>query len=362
MRRSEQAWRSSEVPYFGGPVARPSADPFLPFADREVVWAQRVMAVLLGIGSILAGFAAVGAVYVISFVFGFMSSPSRTEVAVGAAFGVAIAGAGVAIAVAAWRAAGRRSGLTVHSAGLQILYRSFARPMVIPRSAVRVVSFEDGRKHLRGRERFPVSGDLPDDVFVDALENPSAGPLDDLDTTRRGRIDPWPGVIWERPERTSHGPAYTHDDPDAAGWASRGARAPILGRWSDSAFLFNKSGSSLPFLRADALDVPNVAVVFNEPLRLPRSAWWYGLLPSLSRAAAFYPAGRSTRGVLMHVQDPDAAGRALASWGVVRDITADDVIEQGLLLAKPLMGWRAGVYALLIGGPILLNLIIRWLR
>jgi hypothetical protein len=102
--------------------------------------------------------------------------------------------------------------------------------------------------------------------------------------------------------------------------------------------------------------------VFNEALRLPRSAWWFGLLPSLSRAAAFYPAGRSTRGILMHVENPDAARRALAEWDVVREITADDVTEQGLLLAKPLLGWRAGVYALIVAGPILLNLIIRALR
>ena len=363
MRRSEQAWRGSEVPYFGpAPVRHQPGDVFLPFADGRVVWAERVFAVLIRLGSIIAGFAVVGAVYVFAFVFGFMSSPSRTEVAVGVVFGAVVAIVGVAIAVAVYRAAGVSSGLTVRPDGLQIVYRSFSRAMMVPRSAVRVVSIEDGPRRRWDRERFPVSGDLPDDVFVDALDNPSAGPLDDLDTTRRGRLTPWPGVIWERPDKPAHGPRYPHDDPNAEGWASGGTRPPILGRWADSAFLFNRSGSSLPFLRGDALDVPNVAVVFNDPLRLPRGAWWFGLLPSLSRTAAFHPASRMTRGILMHVENPDAARRALAAWGVVREITADDVTEEGLLLAKPLMGWRAGVYALIVAGPILLNLIIRALR
>lgn len=363
MRRSEHAWRGSEVPYFGAAVAhRDTPKIFLPFADREAVWAERVMAVLLGIGSILAGFAVVGALFVMSFVFGFMSSPDRTEIAAAIALGAAIAVVGLAFAVAAWRAAGVPMGLTVDHAGLEIAYRSFSRPMIVPRSAVRVVAIEDGRTRLRDRERFPVSGDLPDDVFVDALDNPSAGPLDDLDTARRSRLDPWPGVIWEKPNAPSHGPSYSHDDPGAPGWASGGARGPLLRSQPEGASLFNRSGSSLPFLRGDVLDVPNVALIFDEPLRMPKSAWWFDLLPSPSRVAAFYPRGRTTRGVLMHVRDPNPARAALVPWGVVREITADDVTEQGLLLAKPLTGRRAAVYSLLVAGPIVLSLIIRWLR
>jgi hypothetical protein len=359
MRRSEEVWRGSEVPFFGSYVARRDPGMFLAFADRGSRSARRIAAILLAAGSVIAGVATTGFFFFAALILEFGTPPDGTDVGIAIALGAAVAVGGVAIAVAEYRRAGRPVGLTVHDDRLTIVYPSFARPLVVPRSAVRAIAIEAGSQSMRDRERFAVAGDVPDDAFVDALDVPSAGPLGDLDTARRWRIDPTPGVIWERPDTPAHGHGYAHDDPDRAGWASGGSTVPPAR--SRTAFLFNKHGHSLPFLRSDVLDVPNVAVVFEDPIRIPRPSFWFEIAPRSPRSV-YYRGGRRARGVLLHVADPVTAERTLGRWGVVRQITAEDVTDEGLLLAKPLVGWRATAYAALVVGPIVLNLIIRWLR
>lgn len=320
---------------------------------------RRVGAVLLAIGSVVAGVAVVGVILFMALIFEFGSPPDGTDLAVAVALGAPIALGGIIIAIIEYRRAGTRSGVTIGSDRLTIAYPAFSRALVVPRALIRAIAIEETGTRSLARERFAVAGDLPADVFVDALDVPSAG-FGDLDTARRDRIDPTPAVIWERPDRRAYGMDDAHDDPDRAGWASGGSAPPPPPPPRD-AFLFSRQGHSLPFLRSDMLDVPNVAIVFREPIRLPRASWWFGFGPRSARSA-FYRGGRETRGVLLNVGDPTGARMALESWDVVRPITAEDVIEQGLLLAKPLVGWRALAYALLIGGPALLSLIIRWLR
>lgn len=363
MRQSERAWHGSEVPYFGRYAApRPEvparAETFFPFADHGARTAQRIMAVLIAVGSVLGGAALAGLMLVVSFVLSFGSPADGTDVLVAALLGGALAVGGVVSGILAYRQALRQSGMAVHDDGLAIRYPSFRRPMMVPRAAVRAVAFDDAGR--LARERFPVAGDLPDDVFVDALDHPSAGPLEDLETARRGRTDPSPGVIWERPDLGARGSGYAHDNPDHAGWASAGAMPPMAVP-QRSAFLFGRHGSSLPFLRSGALDMPNVAVLFHDRIRTPRPSLWFDLSPIMSRLALFR-GGRPTRGVLLHVTDPGAVAAAMAPWGIVREITAEDVTQEGLLLAKPLVGWRAAAYAAIVVGPVLLNLLLRALR
>lgn len=360
MSRSEQVWQGSDVPYFGAPAGSRSGTggTFLRFADRTSPTARRVAAVLFGVAAIVAGVAVTGILLFMALVLEFGSPPNGADLALALAFGAPVAIGGLILAVIAYRHAGAPTGMTVGAENLTIAYPSFSRPLVIPRTAVRAIAIDDGSDPLGDRERFPVRGDLPDDVFVDALDIPSAGLLGDLDSARRGRVDPTPGVIWERPETPSHGDPYRHDDPQRPGWAAGdSAPRPRFRR----GFLFNRHGHSVPFLRSDVTDVPNVAVVFLHPIRIPRPAWWSGIAPGSARAA-HYRGGHEARGILVHVVDATAARRALEPWQVVREITAEDVTEQGLLLAKPLVGWRTAVFALLLFGPMIMGLVLRALR
>lgn len=313
---------------------------------------------LFGVGAVVSGIAVFAVLWFAALILEFGSMPDGTDTAFALAFGAPLAIGGLIIAVIAFRHAGDPTGMTVTEDALTIAYQSFGRPLVVPRAAVRAVAIDEGSDPLHDRERFPVRGALPDDVFVDALDVPDAGLLGDLDTARRSRIDPTPGVIWERPETRAYGDAYGHDDPERAGWASGGSsRRPLFRR----GFLFNRHGHSVPYLRSDVVDMPNIAVVFRRPIRLPRPAWWSGIAPRFARSAS-YRGGREARGLLLRLADPAAVRAALEPWQVVREITAEDVTEQGLLLAKPLIGWRVAVFALLLLGPMVLGLILRALR
>ena len=147
---------------------------------------------------------------------------------------------------------------------------------------------------------------------------------------------------------------YRHDEPELAGWASAGS-AP---RWIREGYLWSGDGSSLPFLRVGPGDVPNVALLFEGRVPTPRPPWWYFLSP-LSGRSPMFVGGRAVGGVLVRLRDPQAAASAFEEWGVVRRITAEDVLEKGLLVAKPLRGWRIVAYAVLFLGPVLVDLVLR---
>ena len=98
-------------------------------------------------------------------------------------------------------------------------------------------------------------------------------------------------------------------------------RKPELPEW-----LFSVVGGS-PFpLLSNVDDVPNVAFVFTEPIRL--RAVRRGLRPFATKNPVHVPLqARQVRGVLVKLKDIDAAGNALSAWTTVRPLTADDVFE-----------------------------------
>jgi hypothetical protein len=91
-------------------------------------------------------------------------------------------------------------------------------------------------------------------------------------------------------------------------------------------WLFSVVGGS-PFpLLSNVDDVPNVAFVFTEPIRL--RAVRRGLRPFATKNPVHVPLqARQVRGVLVKLKDIDHAGNALSAWTTVRPLTADDVVE-----------------------------------
>lgn len=359
-----------DLPYFANAatttrVARTRGrDPVdvLSFFDGGHRIGDRILAVLLGLGSIVAGLALTGLMLVASFVLSWLSPPDRAGTAFAFACGGAVALAGVALAVATYRHATRPTGVFVREDEVEIAYRTFKTPLRVARASVRAVAIDDGDDPLGGG-RFRISGTVPDGAFADALDVHPSEPWNDPDPDRRGPFSSTPPVPWEFPtdRRASRG-GYAHDDPELPGWGSSGSHpAQIeLDRGRD-AFLWSAHGSSLPFLRLRPHDVPNVAILFEEPLRTPRAPWWYDLSPINTRWLSFR-GGRSVRGFLVRLTNTVAVEEAFTPWGVVRRVSADDVLEAGLLVAKPLVGFRAIAYAGLVVGPIVLGLLFRLIR
>jgi hypothetical protein len=349
------------MPYFAKFVPRRSTVlELMPFAEGGRT-GDRLMAIMMILGGVLGGLVVTGGLLAAGFVFSFGSSPDRWEFAFAILSGLAVTVCGVVLGVLTYRYAGVRSGIAVGDDHLEISYQTFKKKLVVPRSAVRVVDIHDGpTRPLGGSARFPIAGELPEGVFADALDNHPAAPWDDLDPERRP-------VPWEFPRRPGRpGPdvgtdGYAHDDPDVPGWASSGHAAVFRMFAGREAHLWSGQGSSLPFLRCGPGDVPNVAVLFNTPQLAPRPPWWFDLLPGNARLARFR-GGREVRGFLLRMRHPSAAADAFEPWGVVRPITAQDVLDEGLLIAKPLTGVRAVVYAGLIIVPMVISLVMRLAR
>jgi len=370
----KQAWNDWDVPYFGGPLpdARPDPAPavaeiapetspavVLELAGGGVRTGQRILALLIAIGAPLAGVAVTGFLLVISFVLSFGSPADGGEWVVAAALGGLVAIIGWLLAFVTYRDAGRLLRAKLDGGQIEITYNTFKAPFVVPRTSVRVVAVDAAPSRMfTNNKRFPIAGSVPPDMFADALDNLPAGPWDDLDPERRGKRYPSPEVIRED-AATSH-VGYSHDDPDRKGWASATSGGPALAPPRE-AYLWSAAGSSLPFLRVGPGDVPNVALVFDEPQRTPRPPWWFDLSPLHGRFH-YFRGGRRVRGLLLRVADPSAAEQAFARWGLLRQITADDVVEEGLLIAKPLAGRRAIAYAVMVIVPLLADLIFRHLR
>lgn len=68
------------------------------------------------------------------------------------------------------------------------------------------------------------------------------------------------------------------------------------------------------------------------------------------------PGGRTVPGVMVRVAGSALLEHALEPWGVVRDPTAEDVLDQRLSLPKPLRGWRILAFAVVVLAPILVDL------
>jgi len=361
MARNSKVLASANMPYFAKFVARRAAPELIPFAsgNRAV---ERVLAVLMIVGGPVIGLGVTLAFLMLSFVFSFGDPADGPEFAVAVGSGIVVGVTGIVLGVLAYRFAGRPSGISVADDHVEIAYKTFKETLIVPRSAVRVVDIHDEQaRPLSRHARFPIEGPLPEGAFADALDNYPAAPWDDLDPERRPV--PWdlprqPGTDLPRQPGVD---GYVHDDPDEAGWASGERLRSIFSFKNRDAHLWSGQGSSLPFLRCGPGDIPNVAIVFNAPQRAPRPPWWYDLLPGATRLARFR-GGREVRGFVMRMRSPAAAREAFSGWDVVRPVTADDVLDEGLLIAKPLAGVRAIVYTVLVVGPIVIGLVQRLLR
>jgi hypothetical protein len=351
---AKRAIDPSSVPYFARFVRTrpPELMPFAAASGSRTV--EKILAVLMIVGGPIIGVAITGGFLILSFVLSFGDSASGADVAVAVGFGVVVGGTITVLGVMTYRYQGQRTGIGVAENHLEIVYKTFKQTLVVPRSAVRVVDIHEERaRPLSGSARFPVDGPLPEGAFADALDNYPAAPWDDLDPGRRP-------VPWDLPRQPGTD-GYAHDDPDAPGWGSGGRLRSIFGFKNRDAHLWSGQGSSLPFLRNGPGDIPNVAIVFNTPQRTPRPPWWHDFLPGAARFSEFR-GGREVRGFLMRMRSPAAAQEAFSRWGVVRPVTADDVLDEGLLIAKPLAGVRAIAYTVLIVGPVVVGLVMRLLR
>jgi hypothetical protein len=377
-----EKWNAWDVPFYVTPGSKPAAPivgeapaapatdvrsgttgPFpvaiLKLADGGSRTAERIMAILMAFGAILAGVAVAGAFLFLGFVLSFGSVDSG-DVTFAIVIGSIVAVVVLVLAGLTYSQAGRPQQIILGGDALEISYASFGHPMRIARALVRVVALDDKpMRPFRNNPRFPIAGTLPDDVYADALDNVSVPPWEDLDPERfkkrRIPIGPWQRLS----RRTQKG--YTHDDPAQEGWASGGASDQPLPQLPKDSYLWSSAGSSLPFLRISASDVPNLALVFHETLCTPRPHWWWHVLP-LNNSRPSFRGGRAVRGMLLRVKDPAATEAAFARWGVVRPITAEDVLDEGLLVAKPLTGARSIAYAGIMVASIVMQLIFRHLR
>ena len=84
-------------------------------------------------------------------------------------------------------------------------------------------------------------------------------------------------------------------------------------------------GSPFPVL-SNVDDVPNLAFLFTEPVRL--RAVRRGLRPFATKNPVHLPLqARQVRGLLVKIKDVEAGERALSQWTTVRPLTVDDVFE-----------------------------------
>jgi hypothetical protein len=368
--KTKSTWNAWDVPYFGGRLKRrlptveapprgPGLAPtVLPLADGGSKVAERIFAVLIAIGGVVGGAAVAGGFLMLAFVFSFGDSADGTDLAFAFGLGGAVVVYGVAMAILIYHRAGLRDRVELHDGALAITYKTFKRPLIVPRSLLRVASIDGSKTSRFGGKRFPIEGAVPEGSFADALDNYPSLPWEDLDPDRHDR-KPTPGVVLEDFGRGPRLPGgYAHDDPASDGWASRAK--PVLPAPVRQAFLWSGDGASLPFLRIGAGDVPNLALIFHEPQHVPRAPLWMMLSP-LQRGYQFW-GGRTVRGLLMRVVHPDEAHAAFEAWGVARPVTATDVVEEGLLVAKPLTGRRALIFGVTLAVSLFGPLIFRLLR
>jgi hypothetical protein len=113
-------------------------------------------------------------------------------------------------------------------------------------------------------------------------------------------------------------PAETTDAGIRARWAASGATGGVP-EW-----LFSVVGGS-PFpLLSNVDDVPNVAFLLTEPIRL--RAVRRGLRPFATKNPVHVPLqARQVRGLLVKLKDIDTAGKVLTAWTSVRPLSMDDV-------------------------------------
>lgn len=208
--------------------------------------------------------------------------------------------------------------LRVNSAGLEIAYVGFNRPMFVPREMVRVVSVDE----MSGPgQRFPI---YPNGAVVRGTPE-----------TQRSPAPTGFSASSRDPYASPFGDSTTTSDkgPHEAGWAAplqtSQTQGPISNQPQKTEFLYSHMGprgaSGVPFLRLNHEDIPNVAIIFHQNISTPRAP--IGVDFPGYRA---YGGGRKVPGVMMTVVDAARAQAAFSDWKVVREVTSQDVFEEGL--------------------------------
>jgi hypothetical protein len=96
------------------------------------------------------------------------------------------------------------------------------------------------------------------------------------------------------------------------------------GRVVTACLFSSRHGSPVPVVGQIPTDIPNVAVLFHEPVRF--GAARRGVSALFSGRPEVAPAlGVSAPGLLVKVEDPRAAEAALEAWGVLRPLTVGDI-------------------------------------
>jgi hypothetical protein len=145
--------------------------------------------------------------------------------------------------------------------------------------------------------------------------------------------------------------------------AEPGEAQPGVGRRKGEVpeWLFSVNGGSPLPLLSTVDDVPNVAFLFAEPIKMVSVR--RGMRPFATKSPVHVVAyGRAARGLLVKVKDPEAAERALSQWITVRPVTTADVltIQPDEVYARAARRsrrvvnlWLGILLLLLVGGPVL---------
>ena len=126
-------------------------------------------------------------------------------------------------------------------------------------------------------------------------------------------------------------------------------------------WLFSVNGGSPLPLLSTVDDVPNVAFLFEEPIRMVSVR--RGMRPFATKSPVHVLAhGRAARGLLVKVKDAAAAERELSQWTTVRPVTTADVLtiqpdenyaREARKSRRVVNIWLGILLVVLVGGPVL---------
>ncbi|MGH2829136.1 MAG: hypothetical protein ACRDJM_01500 [Actinomycetota bacterium] len=331
----------------------------------------RVAAVMMGLGAIAAGLLVFAFFWVVELALSIWGSKMTAWPVI---FGATVAGGGVALAIAYGVIESRRPEphVKLGDGTLSIALPEFRRRLIVPRALLRVASIDDTPVRMfHNNQRFPIMGELPEAIFADALDR-GPHPWDPGEPIPRIPRDPAiaphepaPASASVPPDRgaevmpweVSPRPPPAEPSEEEPGWANAGARVPERGV---KGYLFNAHGSALPVFTYNPTDIPNLALLFNAPVRIRSGI--AARLPWLSRNSRMPFRGTMAshaRGLLVKATNTQEARSAFERWGVLREITADDVLDSALRPPKPIKGLRAVAYAAAMLGPLILKIILR---
>lgn len=335
------------VPSLGkAPGKMPGAVVELTHAKRTGAPALRLVLTLLF--SVAAGFAAAGLFWVFE-AFASIWGSSSPSFWLPVTMGLVVAGVGIAIAVWEYHTRHNVPRLVVGETMASVRLPGRARELMFTRDNVRLVTIDDEPVQLfHNNKRFPISGVIPQAAFADSLDRRSVlNPWDPGEPTNPVPRDPALRVVRPEPD------TQPHTQPDEPGWAAA-ASLPIGEMLGRPGHLYTADGSTLPVFLSTAREIPNVAILFECAVKLPRTSMGRGPFvrfdPRATRA-------KTALGIMVHAKHAAQVAAAFSAWGVVRQPTADDVLGKGLRPPKALVGWRIVIAVVIALVPLVLRML-----